>query len=186
VGIRGDTTAEKLAQLSPQPNTTQMTAGNSSALNDGASAILMASAEAADSLGIAPLARVVSSATYALDPRYMGIAPAFAMPKALQRAGLDPADIDVWEVHEAFSAQALGVLRELPKQLDGFEVPDDRLNLNGGAVAIGHPFGSSGTRYVLTLATELRARGARYGIAGVCVGSGQGVALVIESVPGPA
>jgi acetyl-CoA acetyltransferase family protein len=185
-GIRGDTTAEKLAQLPPQPNTTQMTAGNSSALNDGASAILMASAEAADSLGIAPLARVVSSATYALDPRYMGIAPAFAMPKALQRAGLDPADIDVWEVHEAFSAQALGVLRELPKQLDGFEVPDDRLNLNGGAVAIGHPFGSSGTRYVLTLATELRARGARYGIAGVCVGSGQGVALVIESVPGPA
>jgi acetyl-CoA acetyltransferase family protein len=185
-GIRGDTTAEKLAQLSPQPNTTQMTAGNSSALNDGASAILMASAEAADSLGIAPLARVVSSATYALDPQFMGIAPAFAMPKALQRAGLDPADIDVWEVHEAFSAQALGVLRELPKQLDGFEVPDDRLNLNGGAVAIGHPFGSSGTRYVLTLATELRARGARYGIAGVCVGSGQGVALVIESVPGPA
>jgi acetyl-CoA acetyltransferase len=113
----------------------------------------------------------------------MGIAPAFAMPKALQRAGLDPADIDVWEVHEAFSAQALGVLRELTNQLDGFKVPEDQLNPNGGAVAIGHPFGSSGTRYVLTLATELRMRDARYGILGVCVGSGLGVALVIESVP---
>jgi acetyl-CoA acetyltransferase family protein len=182
-GIRADTTAEKLAQLPPQPNTTQMTAGNSSPLNDGASAVLMGTAEAAESLGITPLARVVSSATYALDPRYMGIAPAFAMVNALKRAGLKPSDIDVWEVHEAFSAQALGVLRELTNQLDGFEVPDDRLNPNGGAVAIGHPFGASGTRYVLTLSIDLRVRNGRYGILGVCVGSGQGVALVIESVP---
>jgi acetyl-CoA acetyltransferase family protein len=182
-GIRADTTAEKLAQLPPQPNTTQMTAGNSSPLNDGASAVLMGTAEAAESLGITPLARVVSSATYALDPRYMGIAPAFAMVNALNRAGLKPTDIDVWEVHEAFSAQALGVLRELTNQLDGFEVPDDRLNPNGGAVAIGHPFGASGTRYVLTLSIDLRVRNGRYGILGVCVGSGQGVALVIESVP---
>jgi acetyl-CoA acetyltransferase len=124
---------------------------------------------------------VVASATHALDPQVMGIAPAFAMPKALKRAGLAPEDIDVWEVHEAYSAQALGVLRELRNQLDGFEVPDDRLNPNGGAVAIGHPFGSSGTRYVLTLATELRLREVRYGILGVCVGSGQGVALVLEN-----
>jgi acetyl-CoA acetyltransferase family protein len=182
-GIRADTTAEKLAQLPPQPNTTQMTAGNSSPLNDGASAVLMGTAEAAESLGLTPLARVVSSATYALDPRYMGIAPAFAMVNALNRAGLKPTDIDVWEVHEAFSAQALGVLRELTNQLDGFEVPDDRLNPNGGAVAIGHPFGASGTRYVLTLSIDLRVRDGRYGILGVCVGSGQGVALVIESVP---
>jgi acetyl-CoA acetyltransferase family protein len=182
-GIRSDTTAEKLAQLSPQPNTTQMTAGNSSPLNDGASAVLMGTAEAAQSLGIAPLARVVSSATYALDPRFMGIAPAFAMANALKRAHLEPTDIDVWEVHEAFSAQALGVLRELSNQLNGFEVPDDRLNPNGGAVAIGHPFGASGTRYVLTLSIDLRVRNGRYGILGVCVGSGQGVALVIESVP---
>jgi acetyl-CoA acetyltransferase family protein len=180
-GIRADTTAEKLAQLPPQPNTTQMTAGNSSPLNDGASAVLMGTAEAAESLGITPLARVVSSATYALDPRYMGIAPAFAMVNALKRARLKPTDIDVWEVHEAFSAQALGVLRELTNQLDGFEVPDDRLNLNGGAVAIGHPFGASGTRYVLTLATELHVREARYGVLGVCVGSGQGVALVLAN-----
>jgi acetyl-CoA acetyltransferase family protein len=179
--IRDDTTAERLAALPTLPNTTQMTAGNSSPLNDGASAIVLASASAGDELGVEPLARVVASATHALDPRVMGIAPAFAMPKALERAGLAPDQIDIWEVHEAYAAQALGVLRELPKQLDGFEVPDDRLNPNGGAVAIGHPFGSSGTRYVLTLATELRLREARYGVLGVCVGSGQGVALVLEN-----
>ena len=180
--IRGDTTAEQLAKLAPQPNTTQMTAGNSSALNDGASAVILASGEEAESLGLKPMARVVASATHALDPQFMGIAPAFAIAKALERAHLSPADIDVWEVHEAFAAQALGVLRELATQLDGFRVPDDRLNPNGGAVAIGHPFGASGTRYVLTLATELSIRQARYGVLGVCVGSGQGVALVIENV----
>jgi acetyl-CoA acetyltransferase family protein len=180
-GIRDDTSAEKLAALPAQPNTTQMTAGNSSPLNDGASAVVLASGAAAEELGVEPLARVVSSATHALDPRYMGIAPAFAMPKALERAGLAPDEIDVWEVHEAYASVAVAILRELPNQLDGFEVPDDRLNPNGGAVAIGHPFGSSGTRYVLTLATELRERGLRYGILGVCVGSGQGVAMVLEN-----
>jgi acetyl-CoA acetyltransferase family protein len=180
--IREDTTAERLAALPPQPGTTQMTAGNSSALNDGASAVVLASDTAVGELGVEPLARVVSSATYALDPQVMGIAPAWAIPKAIERAGLTPEQIDVWEVHEAFSAQALGVLRELPNQLDGFEVPDEKLNPNGGAVAIGHPFGSSGTRYVLTLATELRERRARYGVLGVCVGSGQGVAMVLENV----
>jgi acetyl-CoA acetyltransferase family protein len=179
--IRGDTTAEQLAALPPQPNTTQMTAGNSSPLSDGASAVVLASGEAAAELGLAPLARVVSSATYALDPQVMGIAPAWAIPLALSRAGLAPGDVDIWEVHEAFAAQALGVLRELPNQLDGFVVPDEKLNPNGGAVAIGHPFGSSGTRYVLTLATELHLRGVRYGVLGVCVGSGQGVAMVLEN-----
>jgi acetyl-CoA acetyltransferase family protein len=179
--IRGDTTAEKLAALPAQPNTTQMTAGNSSPLSDGASAVVLASGEAAEELGVEPLARVAGSATYALDPQVMGIAPAFAIPRAMERAGVAPEDIDIWEVHEAFAAQALGVLRELPNQLGGFEVPDDKLNPNGGAVAIGHPFGSSGTRYVLTLATELRLRKARYGVLGVCVGSGQGVAMVLEN-----
>ena len=111
----------------------------------------------------------------------MGIAPAYAIPKALERAGLSPEQIDVWEVHEAYASVAVAILRELPNQLDGFEVPDDRLNPNGGAVAIGHPFGSSGTRYLLTLATELRERNLRYGVAGVCVGSGQGVAIVLEN-----
>jgi acetyl-CoA acetyltransferase family protein len=179
--IRDDTSAEALAALQPQPNTTQMTAGNSSPLSDGASAVVLASTEAVAELGVTPLARVVASATYALDPQYMGIAPAWAIATALGRARLAPSDVDVWEVHEAFAAQALGVLRELPNQLDGFEVPDDRLNPNGGAVAIGHPFGSSGTRYLLTLATELATRGLRYGVAGVCVGSGQGVAIVLEN-----
>jgi acetyl-CoA acetyltransferase family protein len=180
-GIRDDTTADKLAALPAQPGTTQMTAGNSSPLNDGASAVVLASAEAAEELGAEPLARVVASATHALDPRYMGIAPAFAIPKALRRAGLAPQEVDVWEIHEAYASVAVAILRELPNQLDGFEVPDERLNPNGGAVAIGHPFGSSGTRYVLTLATELHERGARYGVVGVCVGSGQGVALVLEN-----
>jgi acetyl-CoA acetyltransferase family protein len=179
--IRDDTTAERLAALPPQPGTTQMTAGNSSPLSDGASAIVLASGAKAEQLGAEPLARVVASATHALDPQFMGIAPAWAIAKALARAGIGPEDIDVWEVHEAFAAQALGVLRELPNQLDGFEVPDEKLNPNGGAVAIGHPFGSSGTRYVLTLATELRLRKARFGVLGVCVGSGQGVALVLEN-----
>jgi acetyl-CoA acetyltransferase family protein len=179
--IRGDSTPEGLAALPAQPNTTQMTAGNSSPLNDGASAVVLASGELANELGVEPLARVVASATHALDPQVMGIAPAFAIPKALARAGLKPQEIDVWEVHEAYAAVAVAILRELPNQLEGFQVPDEKLNPNGGAVAIGHPFGSSGTRYVLTLATELRERGARYGVLGVCVGSGQGVALVLEN-----
>src|ERR1700704_2088527 len=179
--IRDDTTAEKLAALPPQPDTTQMTAGNSSPLNDGASAVVLAHAEAAADLGSEPLARGVGSATHAPDPKVMGVAAAFAIPKALARAGLTPADVDMWEIHEAYASVAVAILRELPNQLDGFEVPDERLNPNGGAVAIGHPFGSSGTRYVLTLSTELRERGARYGVLGVCVGSGQGVALVLEN-----
>jgi len=179
--IRADTTAEKLAALPAQPNTTQMTAGNSSPLNDGASAVVLAGAAAAEELGVEPLARVVASATHALDPQVMGIAPAFAIPKALARAGLAPQDVDIWEVHEAYASVAVAILRELPRQLDGFEVPDERLNPNGGAVAIGHPFGASGTRYVLTLATELQLRQVRYGVLGVCVGSGQGVALVLEN-----
>src|SRR5207245_6652549 len=137
--IRGDTSAEKLAALPPQPNTTQMTAGNSSPLNDGASAVVLASAGAAEELDIEPLARVVSSATHALDPQVMGIAPAFAIPKALARAGLAPADVDVWEVHEAYASVAVAILLELQRQLDGFEVRGERLEQHGGAGAIGYP-----------------------------------------------
>ena len=179
--IRDDTTAEQLAALPVQPGTTQMTAANSTPLTDGASAIVLASGERAAELGVEPLARVLSSAVYALDPLIMELAPAWALPLAIKRAGLTPQQIDVWEVHEAFSAQALGVLRELPNQLGGFTIPDDRLTPNGGAVAIGHPFGATGTRYVLTLATELAQRNARYGAVGVCVGSGLGVAVVLEN-----
>jgi acetyl-CoA acetyltransferase family protein len=179
--IRDDTTAERLAALPVQPGTKQMTAANSTPLTDGASAVVLASGERADELGVEPLARVVASAVYGIDPLVMGLAPAWALPLAIKRAALTPEQIDVWEVHEAFSAQALGVLRELPNQLGGFTIPDEKLTPNGGAVAIGHPFGASGTRYVLTLATELRERGARYGALGVCIGSGQGVALVLEN-----
>lgn len=172
-GIRDDTTLEKLATLPPQPGTEVMTAGNSSQLSDGASAIVLASRARAGELGVRPLARVVSSAAVAVDPTIMGIAPAYAIPKAIQKAGLRPEDIDVFEVHEAFAAQVLAVLREFP-------IPDEKLNPKGGAVALGHPFGDSGTRCVLTLALELAEREARYGCVGICVGSGQGVALVIE------
>ena len=159
-----------------------MTAANSSPLSDGASAVVVASGERASELGVEPLARVVSSAAYGIDP------PLWAWPlhgrsrPPIRRAGLIPEQIDVWEAHEAFSAQALGVLRELPNQLDGFVVPDDKLTPNGGAVAIGHPFGASGTRYLLTLATELRERGAHHGVIGVCIGSGHAVAVVLENV----
>lgn len=179
--IRDDTTAEALAALPAQPGTTQITAGNATPLSDGACAVLIGSGQRADELGVQPLARVVSSAVYGIDPLVMGIAPAWAIPAAIRRAGLTPQQIDVWEIHEAFSAQALGVLRELPNQLDGFVVPDDKLTPNGGAVAIGHPFGATGARYLLTLSTELRDRGARYGVIGVCIGSGQAVAVVVEN-----
>ena len=177
--IRADTTLERLAALPPQPSTTVMTAGNSSPLSDGASAVVIASPERARELGLEPLARVVASATVAVDPTIMGIAPAYAIPKAIARAGLQPDDIDVYEVHEAFAAQVLAVIREFATQTS-WTIPDDRLNPNGGAIALGHPFGDSGTRNILTLATELREREARYGVIGVCVGSGQGVAVVLE------
>jgi acetyl-CoA acetyltransferase family protein len=178
--IRDDTSLERLAALAPQPGTEVMTAGNSSPLSDGASGVVLASAGHAQELGAMPMARILASAATGVDPTIMGIAPAYALPRAIAKAGLTPDQIDVYEIHEAFAAQVLAVLREFRTQT-GFEIPDDRLNPNGGAVALGHPFGDSGTRCVLTLATELRERGLRYGAIGVCVGSGQGVALVIEN-----
>jgi 3-oxo-5,6-didehydrosuberyl-CoA/3-oxoadipyl-CoA thiolase len=178
-GIRDDSTLERLAALAPQPGTGQMTAGNSSQLSDGASALVLASPERARQLGRAPLARILASASVGVDPTIMGIAPAYAMPLAIARAGLAPDDVDVFEIHEAFAAQVLAVLRELETQT-GFAIPDERLNPNGGALALGHPFGDSGTRGVLTLATELAEHGGRYGCLGICVGSGQGVAIVLE------
>jgi acetyl-CoA acetyltransferase family protein len=178
--IRDDTSLERLAALAPQPGTQVMTAGNSSPLSDGASGVVLASAGHAQQLGATPVARVLASAAAGVDPTIMGIAPAYALPRAIEKAGLTAGQIDVYEIHEAFAAQVLAVLREFRTQT-GFEIPDDRLNPNGGAVALGHPFGDSGTRCVLTLATELHERGLRYGAIGVCVGSGQGVALVIEN-----
>ena len=122
-------------------------------LTDGASDLCVGERAAELSVASPVVCRRVG-----IDPLIMGLAPAWAMPLAIKRAGLTPEHIDVWEVHEAFSAQALGVLRELPNQLGGFTIPDEKLTPNGGAVAIGHPFGASGTRYVLTLATELRVQ----------------------------
>jgi acetyl-CoA acetyltransferase family protein len=177
--IRDDTSLEQLAALAPQPNTEQMTAGNSSPLSDGASAVALASRGHAEQLGLKPLATVRSAVTVAVDPTIMGIAPAYAIPAAIEKAGLEPEEIDVYEIHEAFAAQAVAVLREFRKQT-GWVIPDDRLNPNGGAVALGHPFGDSGTRCVLTLTTELNERKLRYGAIGICVGSGQGVALILE------
>jgi acetyl-CoA acetyltransferase family protein len=156
-----------------------MTAGSSSQLSDGASAVVLASAARADQLSKKPLARVVASASVGVDPTVMGIAPASAMPKAIAMAGIRPEDVDVYEIHGAFAAQVLAVLRELERRT-GYTIPDDTLNPTGGAIALGHPFGDSGTRGALTLATELAERDARYGCLGICVGSGQGVALVLE------
>lgn len=140
-----------------------MTAGNSSPLTDGTSAIVIASGEKAAELCVEPSARVMSSAVFALDPLIMGLAPAWAIPLVLKRTGLTPDQVDVCEIHDAGSAQTLGVWRELCNQLGGFTVPDDKLTPNGGAVATGHPFGASDTQCVLTLARELRERNAGRG-----------------------
>jgi acetyl-CoA acyltransferase len=173
--IRGDTSAEKLAALPAQPNTTQMTAGNSSPLNDGASAIVLASAPAAEELGVEPLARVVAGGVAGVDPAYMGIGPVRAVPRALENAGLTIDQIDLVELNEAFASQVLASAREL-----GIE--EERLNVNGGAIALGHPLGCSGARLTGTLVRELRRRGGKYGIATLCVGVGQGSSTVFEAV----
>jgi acetyl-CoA acetyltransferase family protein len=180
-GIRADTTLEKLAALPAQPGTEVMTAGDSSQLSDGPSAVVLASAERDGELGLKPLARVVCSAAVGVDPTIMGIAPAYAIPRALVLAGIPAEQVDIWEIHEAFAAHVLAVPRELEAQT-GFAIPDERLNPNGGAVALGHPSGDSGTRCVLTLVTELQERQARHGCIGICVGSGPGVAAIIERI----
>jgi 3-oxo-5,6-didehydrosuberyl-CoA/3-oxoadipyl-CoA thiolase len=176
--IRDDTTAEQLAALPVQAGTIQMTAANSTPLSDGASAVVLASTERTATLGVDRLARVVSSAVYALDPLIMGLAPALALALALslaiKRAGLTRSRSTCGK-STRLQRTALGALRELPNQLGGFTIPDDKLTPNGGAAAIGHPLGATGARYVLTMATELAERNARYGAVGVCMGSGPAV-----------
>jgi 3-oxoadipyl-CoA thiolase len=174
-GPRPDTSLERLAALRPvfrEGGT--VTAGNSSQLNDGAACLVLASEEKAAELGRRPLARIVSSASAGVDPAYMGIGPVPSTRKALDRAGLSVRDIDLVELNEAFASQVLASMREL-----GFD--HERLNVNGGAIAIGHPLGCSGARLVGTLAWELRRRGGRYGVATMCIGVGQGMAAVVES-----
>ncbi len=174
-GPRPDTSLEKLAKLRPifrEGGT--VTAGNSSPINDGAACLVLASAERARELGREPLARIVTSGAAGVDPAYMGVGPVPAVRRALDQAGLTVADIDLVELNEAFASQVLASMREL-----GFE--HERLNVNGGAIAIGHPLGCSGARLLGTLAWELRRRGARYGVATMCIGVGQGLAAVIEN-----
>jgi 3-oxoadipyl-CoA thiolase len=169
---RPDTSLEKLAALRPafrQDGT--ITAGNSSGINDGAAALVVASAAKAAELGVEPLGRFVASAVAGVDPRIMGIGPIPAVRKLLARAGVEPGELDLVELNEAFASQSLQVIRELG-------LDPELVNVNGGAIAIGHPLGMSGARLVVTLLHELRRRGGRYGLATLCVGVGQGQAAL--------
>ena len=180
-GCELDTSLEELARLRPAfRKGGTVTAGNSSGLNDGACALVMMSRQKADALGVKPLARWVCSAAAGVDPRVMGLAPVAATRKALQRAGLTIADIDLAELNEAFAVQALAVLRQL-------DLSEEVTNVNGGAIALGHPLGCSGARILTTLIHEMRRRAAtgqsmRWGLATLCVGVGQGEATVVEIV----
>ena len=171
---RPDTSLEKLAALKPafRPDGT-VTAGNTSGINDGAAALVIASAEKAATLGVEPLGRFVASAVAGVDPRVMGIGPIPAVRKLLGRAGVDASELDLVELNEAFASQSLQVIRELG-------LDPEKVNVNGGAIAIGHPLGMSGARLVVTLLHELRRRGGRYGLATLCVGVGQGQAALFE------
>jgi len=172
------TTLEALAQLKPVVRADgTVTAGNASGINDGAVALLIASARAAGKHGLAPMVRIVATATAGVPPRIMGIGPAPAVQKLLARQGLKIGAIDVIELNEAFAAQALAVTREL-----GLPDAAEHVNPNGGAIALGHPLGASGARIALTAARQLQASGGRYAIATMCIGVGQGIAMLVERV----
>jgi acetyl-CoA acyltransferase len=176
--IRPDTTAESLGQLRPafDPKNGTVTAGTSSQLTDGAAAMILMSAERAQALGLKPMARIVSMAVAGVDPAIMGYGPVPATKKALKRAGLKIEDIDFWELNEAFAGQSLPVLKDL--KLMG--VVDQKVNLNGGAIALGHPLGCSGARISTTLLNTMQANGGRYGVSTMCIGLGQGISTVWE------
>jgi acetyl-CoA acetyltransferase family protein len=177
-GPRADTSLEKLAKLKPIfREGGSVTAGNASTLNDGAACLVLATEEAARELGKEPLARVVSIGVAGVDPSYMGVGPIPAARRALDAAGLELDQIELIELNEAFASQALACAEELG-------IDEGRLNVNGGAIALGHPLGCSGARLMTTLVWEMRRRGARYGMATLCVGVGQGVATIVESVNG--
>lgn len=158
-----------------------VTPANACPISDGAAAMIVCTAEKAAQLGLKPTARIVSYAYAGVDPAYMGIGPAFAMPKALKRAGLKLEDIDVIELNEAFAAQVLAVAKEM--QAQGFDWDWNKVNPNGGAIALGHPVGSTAAKLVATLTNELQRRKARYGIDTMCVGGGQGGCLIVERIP---
>ncbi len=173
---RPGTTLEKLGGLKPAfSKTGSVTAGNASGINDGAAALVLRRRESAHEHGTAPLARVLGYATVGVDPKVMGIGPIPAVRKALERAGLQTSAIDLFELNEAFAAQSLAVVREL--HLDPAKV-----NVNGGAIALGHPIGASGARILTTLIYALKARRLRYGVASLCIGGGMGTAMVVEAL----
>jgi 3-oxoadipyl-CoA thiolase len=178
-GPRADSSLERLSQLRPafaEPGT--VTAGNSSSLNDGAAALLLSDSDYAEAAGLAPMAEVRSASVAGVAPRIMGIGPVPASKKALARAGLTLADIGLIELNEAFAAQSLAVLQEWD-----VDPQDDRLNVNGGAIALGHPLGCSGARILVTLVHEMRRREVQFGLATMCIGVGQGIAMVVELKP---
>jgi acetyl-CoA C-acetyltransferase len=172
---RVDTTAEALARLKPafKRDGGTVTAGNASGINDGAAALVVTSARRAKELGLKPLATIRAYASAGVDPSIMGMGPWPACEKALERAGLRREEVDLWELNEAFAAQSLGVLRELG-------IPKNRVNVHGGAIALGHPIGASGARVLVTLLHAMQDRDARVGVASLCIGGGQGIAMVVE------
>ena len=178
---RADTSVEALGKLRPafkgEPGSGSVTAGNSSGINDGASAVLLIEAERARELGLSPMARVVSTAVAGVDPAIMGVGPVPATRKALERAGLGVDDLDLVELNEAFASQSIVCIDELG-------LDPARVNVNGGAIALGHPLGMSGGRLITMLAHELRRTGGRYGLATMCIGVGQGIATIVERIDG--
>jgi 3-oxoadipyl-CoA thiolase len=172
---RPDTTIEKLTKLKPIFNGGSVTAGNASGVNDGASALLLMSAEKAKELNLKPLARYVTGATAGLEPDVMGLGPIFATRKALERARLTTDDIGLVELNEAFASQSLECIRQLG-------LDDKKVNVNGGAIAFGHPLGASGARILTTLLYEMKKQNVQYGLATMCIGVGQGIAAIIENV----
>jgi acetyl-CoA acetyltransferase family protein len=175
--IRADSSLEKLAKLKPAfVKDGTVTAGNASPLNDGASAVLVASEAGARTAGRDPIARIAGRGTFAVDPDIFGIGPVEAANRALKRAGIGWGDVDAVELNEAFAAQSLACIGEW-KDLD-----PEKVNINGGAIAIGHPLGASGGRILGTLAYTLKANGYKYGVAAICIGVGQGLAVVLEAV----
>jgi acetyl-CoA acyltransferase len=172
--VRADTTVEKLGTLPPAFKLNgSVTAGNASPFSDGAAAVVMMSADKAREVGAKPLARFIAFATSGVAPEIMGIGPIEAVPKVLKVAGLRLEDIDLFELNEAFAAQALAVVREL-------KIPTEKLNVNGGAIALGHPLGCSGAKLSVQLIHELKRRGGRYGMVTMCIGGGQGAAGIFE------
>jgi len=171
------TTVETLAKLKPafKKDGGTVTAGNASGINDGASAVMVMSAEKAAELGLKPIAKIVSYASAGVDPAIMGIGPVPASRKALQKAGLEVKDIDLWEANEAFAAQAVAVGRELG-------IDNAKLNVHGGAIALGHPIGASGNRILVTLLYAMKRYGAKRGLATLCIGGGQGTSLIVEAL----